>query len=88
MNSNFVKLKEQAEKFIKLNFRMINLNASMVNVNKKSYIIIASCALILKLQNQNRDLKTEKMTKKLPKNFKSTKKVTKFSQQLSFFPNK
>ena len=39
LNSNFIKLNEQAEKFIKLNFRMVNLNGNMVNVNKKSYII-------------------------------------------------
>ena len=38
MNNNFIKLNEQAENFIKLNFSMINLNANMVNVNKKSYI--------------------------------------------------
>ena len=36
LNSNFIKLNEQAEKFIKLNFRMVNLNANMVNVNKKA----------------------------------------------------
>ena len=34
---NFIKLNEQAEKLIKLNFRVVNLNANMVNVNKKSY---------------------------------------------------
>ena len=39
---------------------MVNLNANMVNVRKRSYIIIASCALILKPQNQNSNLKTEK----------------------------
>ena len=34
--SNFITLNE-AEKFIKLNFRMVNLNGNMVNMNKKSY---------------------------------------------------
>ena len=37
LNSNFIKLNDQAEKFIKLNFRMVNLNANMVDVHKKSY---------------------------------------------------
>ena len=40
VNLYLIKLNEQAEKFIKLNFRMVNLNANMVNVNKKSYIIV------------------------------------------------
>ena len=38
LNFNFIKLNEQAEKLIKLNFRMANLNADMVNVNKKAII--------------------------------------------------
>ena len=37
LNFNFIKLNDQAEKFIKLNFRMIYLNANMLNVNNKSY---------------------------------------------------
>ena len=39
LHFNFFKLNEQAEKLIKLNFPMVNLNANMVNVNKKSYTI-------------------------------------------------
>ena len=34
LNFNFIKLNEQAEKLIKLNFWMFNLNVNMVNVNK------------------------------------------------------
>ena len=40
LNFNYTKLSDQAEKLIKLNFRMVNLNGNMVNVNKKSYIIM------------------------------------------------
>ena len=36
LNFNIIKLDEQAEKLIKLNFRMANLNANMVTVNKKT----------------------------------------------------
>ena len=37
-NFNFLKISDQAEKLIKLNFRIVNLNANVINVNKKSYI--------------------------------------------------
>ena len=49
MNFNFIKLNEQVEKLIKLNFRMVNLTANMVNVNKKSYIInyFVKCTLYI-----------------------------------------
>ena len=40
LNFNFIKLNDQAEKLIKLNFRIVNLNANMINLNKKSYINI------------------------------------------------
>ena len=40
LNFNFIKLNEQVEQLIKLNFWMINLNANVVNVNKESYTII------------------------------------------------
>ena len=42
LNCNFIKLNDQAEKLIKLNFRMVNLNANMVNVTKKSYTFRAA----------------------------------------------
>ena len=37
LNFNFIKFNDQAEKFIKLNYRMVNLNANMVDLNKESY---------------------------------------------------
>ena len=48
--ANFIKLNDQAEKFIKLNFRMVNLNANMANVNGKSYINISSGIAILEVK--------------------------------------
>ena len=38
LNFNFTKLNDLAEKLVKLNFRMVYLNANMINVNKKSHI--------------------------------------------------
>ena len=44
LNFNFIKLNDQADKLIRLDFRMINLNANMVNVNKKSYTNVVMSA--------------------------------------------
>ena len=51
---NFIKLNDQAEKLIKLNFRMVNLNANMVDVNNKSYNIFR---LIVLFDSLNKRLK-------------------------------